>query len=494
MTQLLESYLKTKSHIESAYTFKLLRARSFPLIITFLYREFKGGQEIAIPYQQTLLKLADYLEEINYNEEDDELIDSGKLIHDYYDKAKIYLDKWIDAYFLQNIVDDNTKQPVVILSKHVEKVFQVFDLVRPKEFVGAESKFRDIFSKLKDLLENANPDKEKRIEELERRKQQIEEEIRRIKIDGYISTYEDFQIKSRFDEINRMSNELVGDFREVEDNFKNITRRIYENQQSADATKGKLLQDTFDAIYELKNTDQGKSFYAFWNFMIDEQAQEELQGLTSGIYQLLEDRDIAYQSKSLRKLKSLLHMAGRKVLDKNALLADKLSREIIAKEHKENRKTKELMADIRKKAFALAGNPIVRPCYLEIDGFPEVYLPLERKLGEKDNEETVFIQPVLAVPADGNIEALSKLFSTSAIDKRVLIGHIESALETREQITLKELVEINPISQGLPELLAYISLLNMSPKYFLHHDTRELILFNKETGKYLETPQIIFSR
>lgn len=187
-------------------------------------------------------------------------------------------------------------------------------------------------------------------------------------------------------------------------------------------------------------------------------------------------------------------MAGRKVLDKNALLADKLSREIIAKEHKENRKTKELMADIRKKAFALAGNPSARTCYLEIDGFPEVYLPLERKLGEKDSKETLFIQPVLAVPADGNIEALSKLFSTSAIDKRVLIGHIESALETREQITLKELVEINPISQGLPELLAYISLLNISPKYFLHHNTRELILFNKDTGKYLETPQIIFSR
>jgi hypothetical protein len=494
MAQLLESYLKTKSHIESSYTFKLLRARSFPLIVTFLYREYKGGQEIAIPYQQALLKLADYLEEIDYNEDDEELSDSGKLIHDYYDKAKIYLDKWIDSYYLQNIVDDNTKQPVVILSKHVEKVFQVFDLVKQKEFVGTESKFRDIFSKLKDLLENANPDKEKRIEELERRKQQIEEEIRRIKIDGYISTYENFQIKSRFEEINRLSNELVGDFREVEDNFKSITRKIYENQQSAEATKGKLLQETFDAIYELKNTDQGKSFYAFWHFMIDEQAQEELQGLTSGIYQLLEDRDIEFNSKSLRKLKALLHMAGRKVLDKNALLADKLSREIIAKEHKEHRKTKELMADIRKKAFAIAGNPIMRPHYLEIDGFPEVYLPLERKLGEKADEENIVIQPILAVPGDGNIEALSKLYNTSAIDKKALIAHINEALESREQISLKELVALVPISQGLPELLAYISLLNVSPKYFINHNAKELILFNAQTGKHLETPQIIFSR
>ncbi len=494
MAHPLESFLKTRSLIESSYTFKLLRARNFPLIITFLYREFKGGQEISIPYQQALIKLADYLEEINYAEEDDELTDNGKLILDYYEKAKLYLDKWIDSYFLQNIIDDNTKQPIVILSKHVEKVFQVFELVKQKEFVGAESKFKDIFSKLKDLLEHANPDKEKRIEELEKRKQQIEEEIRRIKIDGYISTYEDYQIKSRFEEVNRLSNELIGDFREVEDNFKTITRRIYENQQSSVVTKGKLLQDTFDAIYELKGTDQGKSFYAFWNFMIDEQAQEELQRLTTGIYQLLEDREIEFQSKSLRKLKSLLHMAGRKVLDKNALLADKLSREIVAKEHKENRKTKELMADIRKKAFALAGKSSVRPHYLEIDGFPEIYLPLERKLGEKVKDETVMSQPTLALPREGNIEALSKIYSIASIDKKALLANIEEALETREQITLKELVSLMPITKGLPELLAYVSLLNSSSKFFINHETKDMILFNSVQGKYLETPQIIFSR
>ena len=494
MAHPLESFLKTRSLIESSYTFKLLRARNLPLIITFLYREFKGGQEISIPYQQALIKLADYLEEINYAEEDDELTDNGKLILDYYEKAKLYLDKWIDSYFLQNIIDDNTKQPIVILSKHVEKVFQVFELVKQKEFVGAESKFKDIFSKLKDLLEHANPDKEKRIEELEKRKQQIDEEIRRIKIDGYISTYEDYQIKSRFEEVNRLSNELIGDFREVEDNFKTITRRIYENQQSSDVTKGRLLQDTFDAIYELKSTDQGKSFYAFWNFMIDEPAQEELQRLTTGIYQLLEDREIEFQSKSLRKLKSLLHMAGRKVLDKNALLADKLSREIVAKEHKENRKTKELMSEIRKKAFALAGKSSARPYYFEIDGFPEIYLPLERKLGERVKDKVVMSQPTLALPRDGNIEALSKIYSITSIDKKGLLANIEEALETREQITLKELVTLIPITKGLPELLAYVSLLNFSSKFFINHHTKDMILFNSVQGKYLETPQIIFSR
>ena len=33
---------------------------------------------------------------------------------------------------------------------------------------------------------------------------------------------------------NRLANELIGDFKEVEDNFKEITRKIYERQQQQD--------------------------------------------------------------------------------------------------------------------------------------------------------------------------------------------------------------------------------------------------------------------
>ena len=82
-------------------------------------------------------------------------------------------------------------------------------------------------SKFKDIIENANPDKEKRLDELERKKRAIEE-IRKIKIDGYVEVYEDYQIRSGYEEVSRLANELVGDFKEVVDNFKEITRKIYK--------------------------------------------------------------------------------------------------------------------------------------------------------------------------------------------------------------------------------------------------------------------------
>ena len=48
--------------------------------------------------------------------------------------------------------------------------------------------------------------------------------------------------------------------------------------------------------------------------------------------------------------------------------------------------------------------------------------------------------------------------------------------------------------KGLAELLAYVDLVNRSDKFFINDQLTETISFNKKEGKYLELPQIIFSR
>jgi hypothetical protein len=493
MNDLLTSIIKSKSLVDSAISLKLLRARNLPLIITFLYREFKTGDQITIPYQVIIQKLGEFLESIEYTDEDDEL-KTERLILDFDEKAKLYIDRWIDLHYLRNVIDDSSKEPLVLLSKHTEKVFQVFELFKEKEFVGTESKFKDIFNKLRDIIENANPDKEKRLSELEKRKQAIEEEIRKIKVDGYVDTYEDYQIESRFEEVNRLANELIGDFKEVEDNFKEITRKIYERQQAADLTKGKLLSETFDALYALKNTNQGKSFYAFWQFMLDDSSQTEFQRLTRELYLILEDREIETTTRSLRKLKTLLHTAARKVLDKNGILAEKLSREIVAKDQLESRRTRELMASIRQLAIQRIDHPSLRESYLELDDSPSIYLPLERKLGERPENNSVVTKAEQAKLELEDLEDLSRIYGADSIDKRVLLENIRELLQDRSQVSLHEVVEANEISKGLAELLAYVTLVNTSNKYFINEDVTETIQFDKQAGKYLELPQIIFSK
>ncbi|MAM33792.1 MAG: hypothetical protein CMI36_16445 [Owenweeksia sp.] len=492
MIESLSSIIKAQSFIEKASSLKLLRARNLPFIITFLYREYKLNDQISIPHRHLVQKLSDYIEEIEYASDED--IETGLLIPEADEKAKYYIDQWIEAHYLRNIMDDDAKEPIVLLSPHTEKVFQVFELLREKEFVGTESKFRDIFHKLRDLVENANPDKEKRLIELEKRKQALEEEIRKIKIEGFVSTYEDYQIKSRYEEVNRLANELIGDFNEVEDNFKSITRKIYEKQQQQDLTKGRLLAETFDSLYELKKTDQGKSFYAFWNFLLDDAGQEELRQLTKEVYEVMEDREIEVSSKSLRKLKNLLHMAARKVLDKNGTLAEKLSREIVAKDQLESRKFRELMAGIRQLALRHSEKPHDKTIYLELEAEPDISIPMERKLGEKSADKTYTSEFQQGSMLFSELEDIQRIYNPNLIDKQQLLANIRELLQQKSQVSLKEVIESKGIDKGLAELLAYVDLVNRSDKFFINDQLTETISFNKKEGKYLELPQIIFSR
>lgn len=493
MNESLNSVLSVQALVDSAVTLKLLRTRSLPLILSFLYREFKVAEQISVPYQLLVQRLADYLEEIQYQDEDEEL-KPDKMMLAFDEKAKLYINRWIDAHFLRNMMDDTRKEPLVFLSKHVEKAFHIFEILREREFVGTESRFKDIFAKLRDIIENANPDKEKRLLELERRKREIEEEIRRISMDGYVSTYEDYQIKSRYEEVNRLANELIGDFKEVEDNFKEITRKIYERQQQAELSKGKLLAETFDALYELRNTDQGKSFYAFWQFMLDDVSQADFQSLTREVYQVLEDRGIEVGSRSLRKLKTLLHLAARQVLDKNGVLADKLSREILAREQLESRKAKELIASIRQLAIQLVDRDPSQEQYLDLQGNPKIYLPLERKLGEKPENNAFVAQAQPARLALADIEDLTKIYRADLVDKKQLLANIEDLLQYKSQVSLSEVVQAKGITNGLAELLAYVTLVNANKKFFINDRIRENIEFNPVERKYLDLPQIIFTK
>jgi len=133
-------------------TLKLLRARHAPLILFFLHRQFKETNSLTVPNNQLTGQLANLLEDIRFQDEDD------RKQLDYVSLARKYIDEWTTDNYLQNGVDDATKQVVNALTKHSERAFHVLSLLQEREFVGTESKFQDIFHKLRDILDNSTED------------------------------------------------------------------------------------------------------------------------------------------------------------------------------------------------------------------------------------------------------------------------------------------------------------------------------------------------
>ncbi|MDR2084399.1 MAG: DUF3375 domain-containing protein, partial [Bacteroidales bacterium] len=451
-------YQKLEIQLKSAPSLKLLRSRNAPLILSFLYSQFKEQGEISIQNEKLISQLAWYLEELNYSDEDGDLTSFGS---DNYERAKKYIESWTNDNFLRNYMDDTEKTIYNVLTQHTERVFQMLDLLQERKFVGTESKFKDIFHKLKELVDNNTEDPKKKIEELEERKKKIDEEIRRIRRDGNVAKFEDYQIQSRFEDISRLTNELIGDFKEVEDIFKMITRDIYEKQSQYDLSKGRILHYTFDALDTLKESDQGKSFYAFWNFLIDEDSQETLKTLIKQVSDILEDRGIEYNNRNLKRIKTILFQSGRKVLDSNNLLAEKLTRVVAEKHLLESRKIRETIAEIKQISLRLIEYKIPEYYGIEIELGANIDMPMERKLGEeKIIPEFNVIPETFNSKAD--LESMSNLFNPDSINIKELIGNINSLLTDKQQVTLGQVIEKYPVSKGLSELIGYISLINSS--------------------------------
>ena len=322
---------------------------------------------------------------------------------------------------------------------------------------------------------------------------QIEDEIRRIKREKRVTPFENYQIKSRFDDVSKLTHELIGDFKEVEENFKTIVRSIYEKQSDKSLSKGKLLQFTFDSLDELKETDQGKSFYAFYNFLLDDISQEELKILVNDVYKILEDRGIEYNEKFLRRAKTILHLSGRKVWDSNKLLAEKLSRVIAEKNLEERKKAKETINIIRNLALQMVDKTPSLESYINIEGDAILNLPMERKLGEEQILSEFSEQPKTA-ENKFDLDSLLNLVNTKHINRKELLNNVETILNEKGVVTLQEVLNEYPVSKGLAEVLGYISLVQTTDKFFIKENETEYLKFDFENEKYLKVPQVIFSK
>ena len=261
---------------------ELLRLRNREMIIDFLVNTF--NQQSIISSENIHIQLADFLEYKQVESDEDSEINP---FDTYEDKAKTYIQNWTNKGFLTNYPDEQG-EVFYELSAHSSKTIDWLASLKKEEFVGTESKFNNILNQLKELVEFTNEDAEKRIILLEEKKLEIEQQIQRIKTGEDVKVFEEFEIIPRFNQLNQSAKELLSDFKEVEDNFKEITKGIYQKHSDGSLTKSDILAFTFDALDELKESQQGKSFYAFWLFILNPDLQNKWERLTQEFYQTLE--------------------------------------------------------------------------------------------------------------------------------------------------------------------------------------------------------------
>ena len=424
---------------------RLLCAEHAPLVAGFLHRVFVVPNARGI----AAVDLAEALE--------DELFAAREQLSEgTFPKAAIeYLNDWAaaDKGWLRKYYPKGTDEPHFDLTPSTEKAIAWLAKLSERSFVGTESRLLTLFELLKQMSEGSETNPHMRIAELQKRRDEIDIEIVRVR-SGDLPMLDSTALKDRFQQFVSMARELLADFREVEQNFRQLDRRARERIALWEGSKGALLAEIMGERDAIADSDQGRSFRAFWDFLMSSSRQEELSVLLDKVLALAPVLELKPDARTRRVHYDWLE-AGEHTQRTVAQLSQQLRQFLDDQAWLENRRIMDILRGIEAKALAVRQSPPVGELMTIADTAADIELPMERPLYSSP------VKPLIAnvelSTGDAELDTAA-LFSQIVIDKARLSRHIRHALQDRAQITLAELCQIEPLQDGLAELVAYLQI------------------------------------
>jgi hypothetical protein len=424
---------------------RLLASPHAPLVASFLHRVF-------VAPNVRVMSEADLAEAL-----EDELFalreQSGP--EAYPRDAHDYLNDWAapDKGWLRKFYKPGTDEAQFDLTPATEKAIAWLAQLTERPFVGTESRLLTLLSLLEQISAGTEADPAKRLEDLHRKRDQIDAEIARV-LSGDVPLLDDTAIKDRFLQFQQLARELLADFREVEHNFRMLDRKVREKIALWNGGKGALLDEIMGERDAIADSDQGRSFRAFWDFLMSSRRQEELSERLDQVLALPAVAALRPEPRIRRVHHDWLE-AGEHTQRTVAQLSQQLRRFLDDRTFLENRRILDLLHGIEGKALALREEPPAGTV-MHIDAMAaDIELPLERPLFAPS------VRPRLAdialVAGEDDIDT-ARLFDQNVVNKARLRAAVQRALRGQAQVTLRELLEAEPLQQGLAELVAYLEL------------------------------------
>ena len=363
--------------------------------------------------------------------------------------------------------------------------------LRSREFIGTESRLNTIFDLLRQMVFGAEDDPERRLAELRRRRAEIDEEIARAER-GEIVRLDAVSQRDRYQQFSRTARELLADFRQVEENFRRLDRSLREQIAGWTGSKGALLDDALGSRNSIAESDQGRSFQAFYDFLLSHQRQAELTDLLERLQEIEEigEEDERLAPHPLRLDRRLRADPG----DGPAALraaAPVPRRPGLAGEPAGVRPP----AQHRGQGAGRAGHPASRPSRWR---WTTPASPSDcRWSGPCTGARPRCTLESAAVAAGSDEFDSSALVSQMYIDRARLAGSVWEALGPQEQVGLRTVLADAPLEQGLAELIGYLSLAEPGLAVVFDEEHREQVAWSpedEEVERVADLPRVSFTR
>lgn len=460
-------------------TLKLLKSDNLAMIASFFSTVFIEEKNITLPHSQILSKLDDYLYMLNQSYANSYPRDAKEYLAEFCSDKNAYLRKY----------HASGDEAVYELTPHTQKALEFLESLQKRAFVGSRSKLHIIFELLEDLEFETNLDDAKRIEKLQEQKQHLDEQIAQI-LQKQDIRFDSSRIKEHYMLLLETTRALRYDFSEIEHNFRELNTLAMEQIATREDAKSEVLGSIFDIEEEIKNQDQGKSFFAFWQLLTDATRSEKLTTMIENLY---EDTHIAEfdPKEQLRDLKFELLQSGQKVSQVSSKLIEQLRRFIDERAWVENRRVLELCKSIEKRALEIKKDPPSKKDFTTIQGVKtDSTMPLQNSLYEiKEEKQLESVLYTKEIEVD-----LEDFYHQFYVDEEQLKDNIKKLLHTKAQCSLEELCNTFEITKGMSELVGYISIAKNSPHTRVDREKKVSITLKDLSGEYKRVvlPNIVF--
>jgi flagellar motility protein MotE (MotC chaperone) len=422
---------------------RLLRARNASLVLSFLGNHFIEENRGAVPAGHLAAALDDFLYAIHRVEPER-----------YAQDPSVYIDDWSspESGWLRRFYPAGSEEVHVEATPAIEKAYRWVEDLRARAFVGTESRLHTVLDLLRQIVRGSETDPEARVAELERRRDAIEAELANAR-EGRFAVLDDTALRERYQQFSSTARELLGDFREVEENFRALDRTAREKIAGWEGGKGDLLSDLVSSRTDIAASDQGRSFQGFYDFLLSEGRQDELAELLSAVIGMP-------QVGADRRLRAVHHDwadAAERTQQTVRNLSEQLRRFLEDQVWVENRRVMELARAVEASALAVRDAPPRGDDVSLVVDQPglSIALPFERPL--YDTQPDVVVDS-LPAPQELGDAGLDGLFAQRFVDTARLADNIRAIVPPRSTASLEDIIGLYPVAEGIAEILGYLSL------------------------------------
>lgn len=373
--------------------------------------------------------------------------------------AQAYVTEWRTAGFLlRRPADDARGETLELSPEALGAIRTLASLAEPRSSV-TESRLASIAAQVHRLAIEVDPDVERRLAALRAERTELDAQIARLEA-GDVDAPEPERVAEGIRDVLQQAQEMPTDFGRVRARFEALNRDLRERIVQADDTDRHVLDDVFRGVDVIADSEEGRSFAAFTNLVLDRSVGAALEDDLDLLLASPGARSLsAAERRFLGRFLALLRDHGREVQGVVTTFARGLRRYVQTQEFQREQALRRLLQETL--ALGIEAARTTKP-YRETGveltmsslsirsaGALALHHP-----GELDASAPIVDRPHATV----DLAALRAIARETEVDWEELRGAVAAVLARRGPASVAEVVAFRPATQGVASIAGLVTL------------------------------------